>query len=408
MSPTVMSVRNPIREVTENLGAPNPEKEVVSLAVGDPSATGLMAAPEEATEAVVRAAQGGQRNGYTGSCGTDEARAAVARSCHLSSSSGNNNTNVVVEKEDVFVCQGCSQALQHSLAALAFPGSNILLPRVGFPLYNVLASYYGMEVRFYELKPHQEWQIDIASLYALSDENTAAILVCNPSNPCGAVYSSAHLSEVVAAAHDLKVPLLADEVYAGIAWGRPFVSLASLSQDVPVIEVGALSKRFVVPGWRLGWIIVHDRNEILADAGLYQALTKLQQITLSSNSLIQSALPDILDGCPTHYHEEMNEKLAKAAEICVQRVDNVDGLQVTSVPQGAMYLMVEIERKRLQGIEDDVQFARQLLKEESVVILPGRCFGAPNTFRVVFAAPERTLHEAWDRIENFCKRRRRS
>merc|ERR1711920_843168 len=134
----------------------------------------------------------------------------------------------------------------HSIAALAAPHANILLPKPGFPLYQVLAEYYGVEVRYYNLKPEANWEADIAMIHSLYDENTCALMVCNPSNPCGAVFSRDHLKQILATAAHLQVPIIADEVYAGISWGpSPFLSMAEVARNdnnrVPIIEVGAIS-----------------------------------------------------------------------------------------------------------------------------------------------------------------------
>lgn len=402
LSERVMGLRNPIRELTEDMSPPNPEKRVISLAVGDPSSAGLAAAPENAAQLVSDVCTAASHNGYTNSCGSDECRKAIADATGARSS------------DDVFVCQGCSQGLMHSIAALAVPGANILMPRPGFPLYHVLAGYYGVEARFYNLRPDSDWQVDIEEMVAVADENTCAIVLCNPSNPCGAVYPREHLDEVVSAAARLRVPIIADEVYSGISWGEhPFVPLAEVATDptrdaekrVPVIEVGAVSKKFVVPGWRLGWIVLHDTNGIFESSGVRTALTKLQQITLSANSLVQAALPTLLHECPPAYHRDLNASLAAAARQCYDRCATVPGLDAVSLPQGAMYLMCRVDVSRFgDEIPDDRAFADLLVREESVKVLPGACFSLDGYIRIVFAATRVDLDEAWDRIEAFCKR----
>ena len=165
---------------------------------------------------------------------------------------------------------GASQALSLALGAVANPGANVLLPKPGFPLYQTLCEYYGLEVRHYELRPERGWEADLRHVAALADARTAAIVVCNPSNPTGAVFSADHLRAMLAVAAAAGAVVIADEVYADIVWGegasftpmvRPVSSVAvtlrmltrrgqaALSEDVPVLSVGALSKRWLVPGW---------------------------------------------------------------------------------------------------------------------------------------------------------------
>jgi len=128
---------------------------------------------------------------------------------------------------------------------------------------NCQALRHGVECHFYDLVPDCGWEVDLDSVRRVADASTAAILINNPSNPCGAVYSREHLEAVVAVAEELKLPLLADEVYAGMTFGKRFVPLAEVAGGVPVFSVGALSKRWLVPGWRLGWVCVHDTSGVL-------------------------------------------------------------------------------------------------------------------------------------------------
>lgn len=171
----------------------------------------------------------------------------------------------------------------------------------------------------------------------------------------------------------------------------------------------ALSKRWLAPGWRLGWTAVHDSPDgALAAAGVHAALLKLCQVSLGPSAPVQAAVPAILaatpEGCA--WHRGVLAALEESAAVCVRRCRATPGLEVASEPEGAMYLMVRLVPGRLPGIgSDDVALAGALLQEESVAVLPGRCFRAPGFFRVVFAAPAEVLEEAWDRIEAFCRRR---
>ncbi len=142
-----------------------------------------------------------------------------------------------------------------------------------------------VEPRFYKLLPEKQWQADIVSIEALIDAKTKAILINNPSNPCGSVYPVEHLRALVAVAEKHHLIIIADEIYGNLTFaGCDFIPLASLSKDVPVITVGGIAKEFLVPGWRVGWAIVHDRHGILKDvtAGMF----RLSQLTLGANAPI--------------------------------------------------------------------------------------------------------------------------
>ena len=152
-----------------------------------------------------------------------------------------------------------------SISALANPGDNILVPRPGFPLYKTLANGLGINTKEYNLLPLKGWECDLEHMEAMIDENTKAILVNNPSNPCGSVFSQDHLLQILALADKYKVPIIADEIYEHFVFsgaGKKYVPMASLTTTVPVLSCGGLTKRYLVPGWRLGWITIHDRQVI--------------------------------------------------------------------------------------------------------------------------------------------------
>jgi len=395
-------IRNPIREIMDTVaGKENPEKPLLSLAQGDPTCYPHLRPSQEMITAVVDAVTCMEHNGYQPSQGSARCRAAVAEAFTTPG-------RPALEASDVFMAIGCSEALSHCIAALAGgKGSNMLLPRPGFPLYQVLCEYHGVEVRYYDLLPEIGWQCDVGGLAKLVDEKTCAILVNNPSNPCGAVYSREHLVDLLGAAEELGLPVIADEVYAGMSFNRPFVSCAAASPRVPVLSVCALSKRWLAPGWRLGWITVHDTDGAFAAAKIPEALLKLCQVSLGPSAPLQAAVPSILRATPNgcSWHTDVLAALEASARCCVRRCRACPGLEVAAEPQGSMYLMVRIQPNVLQGIgSDDVALAGKLLQEESIAILPGQCFCAPGYFRVVFAAPVEVLEMAWDRIEAFCRR----
>jgi len=395
-----VGIRNPIREIMDSIvGKENPSKPMISLAQGDPTAYKHLRPSDVMTGAVNAAVNAGGFHGYQPSQGLPACRRALAE---FFSVAGRKPLTV----NDVFMTLGCSEALSHCIAALAVKGSNILLPRPAFSLYEVLCAYHGMECRYYDLLPDKGWEADLDSLAAIADDNTCAVLINNPSNPCGAVWSRDHLTKVMAACADLKLPVIADEVYSGMTFGEPYVACAAIASNVPVLSVCALSKRWLAPGWRLGWISVYDAEGALASAGVPDTLLKFCQVSLGPTEPLQAAIPAILSETGPEWYQEKLHALERQAKVCVERARRTPGLSVASEPQGAMYFMVQIEPGALMGIgNDDLTFARELLREESVSVLPGQCFMLPGYFRVVFAPPVDVLEQAWDRIEAFCERR---
>ncbi|EEH59983.1 tyrosine aminotransferase [Micromonas pusilla CCMP1545] len=396
---TLTQSKNPIRIIVDDLlGKENPQKELISLAQGDPTAYGHLKPSEEAVSAVVRAFSSGNHDGYTASTGSAACRAAIAAAhshdfCHP------------LSLHDVYVTAGCSEALEHCIAVLVAPGKNILLPRPGFPLYETICQRHGVVCLFYDLVPGRGWEVDLCSIRRLANTSTAAILINNPSNPCGAVYSRQHLEEIVGISSALKLPVLADEVYAGMTFRKEFVSLAEFSCSVPMFIVGALSKRWLVPGWRLGWVCVHDIQGNLHGSGVRAAINNLCQISLGPSAPIQAAVPAILATDDSVWLSEIMCALNRCTTLSEKRVLNIDGLSIVSPPEGAMYLLVKIDLCAFRGCLTTSHFAESLLSEESVLVLPGECFRAPGFIRVVTTVPESLIQVAWDRIEAFCKRR---
>lgn len=150
---------------------------------------------------------------------------------------------------------------------------------------------------------------------AAIDAQTAAIVINNPSNPCGSVFSRQHLLDILAVAARHRVPIIADEIYEHLVFpGERYHSLGSLSADVPILSCSGLTKRFLVPGWRMGWIVVHDRGGVLDE--VRAGLQRLSQRIIGSNTLVQGALPAILENTPAAFYEDTASRLQVRAARC--------------------------------------------------------------------------------------------
>lgn len=189
-----------------------------------------MKAADETIAAVRNAIEEGKHNGYAHSAGTIVAREAVCKYVR------NHQGEITVN--DVILCSGCSSSLDICIAALAEPGQNILIPRPGFSIYRTLAVGHGIEVRSYNLLPNKQWEIDLNQLEELIDENTAAIVLTNPSNPCGSVFRKAHLLDVIDVCEKHCIPIIADEIYEHFVF--PNVEYHSVSSVIiPVIIISS-------------------------------------------------------------------------------------------------------------------------------------------------------------------------
>lgn len=397
-STTAKNTVNRIRSVVDGLRLdPNPDKEQISLGIGDPTRYGNFDTCPEITSFVAQALISTRANGYPPCNGYPEARAAVAQLCSTAEES--------LSPNDILIASGASGALEIAIAGLASPGQNILIPKPGFTLYETIAGNRGIQVKTYNLLPESDWEIDLEHVRSIVDDQTAAIVLVNPSNPCGSVYSAAHLQAFLAVCEECCVPVIADEIYAHMVFdGFPFHPLASLSKNVPILSIGGIAKRYLVPGWRLGWIVVHDRHNRFAETR--KAIYDLSQVILGANSVIQAALPKILLETPKSFLTATNKRLAGNARITVDRLKQIDGLTPIEA-RGAMYIMVKIDKTKID-VKDDSDFMVRLMNEQSVFVLAGSMFNAPDFFRIVFCAPADKLNEAYDRIAAFCNAHRKA
>nr|AQX17836.1 tyrosine aminotransferase [Bathocyroe fosteri] len=382
---------NPIRKLVDNLKInPNPDKSFLRLSIGDPSVFGNFNPPPEVISAVSEALTT-SCYGYVPAHGLVAAREAIAQYYTTPKST--------LTSEDIYIASGCSDALRIAMDCLGDSDRHILLPRPGFSLYQTIAGNRGIPVKFYDLDPNNNWTVNLKQLESLIDGNTAAILVTNPSNPCGSAFSVQHQLEIIAVAEKYGLPIIADEIYQGMVFEGDSRSFGELSDNVPVLSCGGLAKRWLVPGWRVGWLIAHDRHGRLAT--VRGGLTRLCQVIIGSNVLVQAAIPKILANVPQSFYTATLTKLKKAAEILYSELQDCPQLRPI-MPQGAMYMMVEIKVDMLEDIANHMEFVEKLITEQSVFPLPANIFGIPNYVRLVLTVPEDILREACHRILEFC------
>ena len=208
--------------------------------------------------------------------------------------------------------------------------------------------------------------------------------------------------QILKIAEKYKLPIISDEIYGGIVFnGVEFTPLSFLTQNVPVLTLSGLSKKFLAPGWRVGWIILTDRINVMRET--FNGMKSISQLVLGANTLVQSALPSILKDTPKEYFISLNNQLERQARVCLSELESIESLYINA-PKGAMYILIGLKLENFVDIKNDIDFCKMLLKEQSVVVLPGQCFRAPNCFRIVFCGPEDILKEACQRISKFCKK----
>jgi tyrosine aminotransferase len=391
-----MNTVNPIRRIVDVMAVePNPTKSLIKLHLGDPTLTGALPPCDTVVQAMQKAVTSHKFDGYGPAVGIQSVREVLARFV--------TTPEAPVTAEDLILTSGCSHSLQMVIEAIANPGDNILVPKPGFPLYATLMRPHGIEDRSYNLQMEKGASVDLAHLESQIDEKTRAIIVNNPSNPTGAVYSKCHLEAILRIAERRRVPIIADEIYGDMTYdGAVFYPMATLEPKVPLISCDGIAKRYLVPGWRLGWITLHDRHGALVN--IRHGLRNLAQKIVGPCALVQGALPEILTCTTSAFFEHTKEILSANAAIVYETLSAVPGLKPVR-PYGAMYCMVGFDGDCFPMFKDDeMAFVRALIAEESVYCLPGTAFNIPGWFRLVLTYPPAVTQEACNRLRHFCHR----
>ncbi|KAJ1378172.1 Tyrosine/nicotianamine aminotransferase [Sesbania bispinosa] len=362
-------------------------KRVISLGMGDPTLTTCFHTTQVAEEAVADTLLSHKFHGYAPTPGLLHARNAIAE--YLS-----RELPYQLSSDDVFITSGCTQAIDVSVALLARPGANILLPRPGFPIYELCAAFRHVEVRHYNLLPEKGWEVDLDDIEALADQNTVALVIINPGNPCGNVYSYHHLEKIAETAKRLGTIVIADEVYGHLAFGaNPFVPMGVFGSIVPVLTLGSLSKRWIVPGWRLGWFVTSDPCGTFRKPKVVERIKKYFDLLGGPATFIQAAIPSIILQTEEVFFKKTIEKLRHTADICCKEIEDIPCIFCPCKPEGSMAMMVKLNLSLLEDISDDIDFCFKLAKEESVIILPGTAVGLKDWLRITFAADASALEE---------------
>ncbi|CAA6672972.1 unnamed protein product [Spirodela intermedia] len=380
-------------------------RPVIPLGHGDPSSFPSFRTTAVAEAAVVSAVRSGEYNCYGGSRNLVPSRRL---SLPLPGSPLSANS------DDVFLTMGCLHAIETVISVLARPGANILLPRPCYPFYEVRAQFSGIEVRYFDLLPDRGWEIDLDAVETLADDRTAAMVIINPGNPTGSVLSYGHLEKVAETARKLGIMIIADEVYGHLVFGNnPFVPMGVFGSVVPVLTIGSISKRWAVPGWRLGWIAACDPNGILKDAQIVKYTNEYLSITSEPVTFIQGAIPEIIKNTTQDFFDKMISLLRQTGSMCYDRVLEMGCFHCRHKAEGSMFMLVrpDPEPLFLKGsssemlhITDDVDFCCKLAKEESLIILPGSTVGLPNWLRITFAVEPSSLEDGLLRLKAFCGR----
>ncbi|MDQ3212903.1 MAG: aminotransferase class I/II-fold pyridoxal phosphate-dependent enzyme [Acidobacteriota bacterium] len=363
-------------------------RKVRYLNIGDPITFGFRT-PQHMVEAVERAMRDGE-NGYAPSAGIPAAREAVATEC--------TQRGMPMSADRVVITSGTSEGIELALTAIAGPGDDVLIPVPTYPLYTAVLAKIGARAVFYRTDPERGWQPDIGHVRSLIGPATRALVVIDPNNPTGATYSDEARRALVGFAEEHNFPLLADEVYADLAFDGPVGALAALNPEAPVITFSSLSKAYLAPGWRAGWLAAAPTARL---DDLLAGIKKLADGRLCSTGPMEHAIVAALNGDRSH-QQVFREALRERAAITHTRLNAIEGITVVP-PAAAFYAMPKVALP--PGVTDE-DYVLGLLRATGVLCVYGSGFGAApedGFFRVVFLAPPAELSGIYDSIADFTR-----
>jgi aspartate/methionine/tyrosine aminotransferase len=365
-------------------------EKVIYLNIGDPLRYDFQP-PCELVDEACRALREGHHY-YSSSEGVKELREAIAYK--------EKTWNYVdLDPGNILVTSGVSEGINALYASLINEGDEVLIPDPSYPLYINFADFYGAKKVFYRTVEEEGWTPDVEDMRRKITSKTKFIVVNNPHNPTGAVYSPKVLREILDLAAEHNLPVVSDEIYDGLVYGSVFRSTASLAKsDDVVIGMNGFSKTCLATGWRLGYIYFKGPEEEISrirDALLGFLMTRLSAVTP-----LQVAIARAVYKVGDHLRE-LVRKLDERRRYCVKRLREIPGFSLPVEPRGAFYAFPRVN----VGMSDE-EFARRLLLEEKVFLVYGSGFGplGANHVRLVFLPPIDVLEEAFTRIEKFVRK----
>ena len=365
-------------------------KKIIYLNIGDPVKFDFDT-PNHIKQALTKAVEEGA-NWYAPSEGLPELREAVCEK-------EKKVNRVEIQPEDVVVTHGISEGIQMVMAAIVEKGDEVLVPGPTYPPYISYVKFFGGKPVAYETLEENGWQPNVDDLRAKITEKTRAILVINPNNPCGALYEEKTVKEIADLAGEHNLLLISDEIYDRIVYTEKFVSTSHVAHEVPVVGLNGFSKTYIMTGWRLGYVYIHDSSRKLTE--LKECIKKETRVRLSANTPVQKAGVAALKG-PQNHILRMVEKLRKRRDYAWKRLNEIAGISCTK-PEGAFYVFPKVEAVGSKW-KTDAEFVHNFLEETGVLFVHGSGFEPTygcGHFRSVILPPIETLEMAFNLLEQF-------
>ena len=382
-------IRGPVLDEAQRMRA-NGEK-ILRLNTGNPAEFGFLA-PDEVIRDLIQNAVDSE--GYSDSKGIFSARKAIMQYCQLK---GFPNVDI----DDIYTGNGVSELIVMSMQGLLDTGDEVLIPMPDYPLWTAAVSLAGGKAVHYVCDEAAGWFPDIDDIKSKITSNTKAIVLINPNNPTGALYSKDLLLDIVQVARENDLIIFSDEIYDRLVMdGLTHVPIASLAPDLFVVTMNGLSKSHRIAGFRVGWMILSGEKSHVQ--GYIEGLNMLSSMRLCSNVLAQSVVQTSLGGV-----QSVDKLLLPGGRIYEQRkfiveaINNTPGLSAVK-PQAAFYIFPKIDRN-MYRIDDDEQFVLDFLRQEKVLLVAGHGFNynQPDHFRIVYLPRVDELAEIQEKMERF-------
>ena len=382
-------IRGPVMD--EAVRMESEGQRILKLNIGNPAPFGF-AAPDE----VIRDMMYNLREceGYSDSKGMFTARKAIMQYCQLKGIKG-------VDIGDIYLGNGVSELITMSMQGLLDNGDEILVPSPDYPLWTASVTLAGGNAVHYMCDEQNEWNPDLDDIKKKITPKTKGIVVINPNNPTGALYSDEVLKEIVEIARQNDLILFADEIYDRLVMdGLTHTALASLAPDVPCVSFNGLSKSHRVAGFRVGWMVISgDKKKI---KGYIEGLNLLSSMRLCSNVPAQSIVQTALGGV-----QSVDELLLPGGRIYEQRefvynaLCEIDGVSVVK-PKAAFYIFPKLDTKKF-NLHDDEKLVLDFLKAKKVLLMHGKGFNypTPDHLSIVYHPRRRILGEAMESFKEF-------
>jgi alanine-synthesizing transaminase len=382
-------IRGPVLRRARELEAEG--HEILKLNLGNPAPFGMVA-PEPVLDHVAASIRASQ--GYSDARGIAPAREAVARYYQRVGVPS-------VSPDEVYLGNGVSELIVMALQALLNPGDEVLVPSPDYPLWTGAVNLCGGRAVHYRCAEDLDWNPDVEHVAAQVGPATKAIVIINPNNPTGAVYSRDTLVRLLDIARRNSLLVLTDEIYDQILYdGAVHHCAAALAPDLPVLTLGGMSKTYRLAGFRSGWLAVSGPREPIAE--YLEGLELLANMRLCPNVPAQHAIPAALDGAI-----DITPLLRPGGRLFDQRdrgwelLTAIPGVDCYK-PAGALYLFPRLDPE-VHKIVDDQRMVIDLLEQQHLLLSHGTGFNLPSTdhLRVVFLAAVDVLEDAIGRLATF-------